>query len=210
MRSFNRTTLFALTAAICIPCIAAHAQDKKKAPKKPGSESKTPAKTPAEPPKKGVAGLADLPIPKGSPQKEIRFPLYNSEGKKTTYYRIGLATWRDDENIDMKEMELQTFDADEKLDSTVKLPDAALNVPTETITALANVYIKDERFEITAKSLSYNMAAKNDKGEKDSEATLGGGVKMTIFNTDSLVGSTKKSDGPEIKIEPLKEEPTKK
>lgn len=208
MNSFSRPTLFLLLAVTFAPPTATIAQDKKKDAKKPVPQK--PVKV-VEPKKKGLAELGDLPIPKGSPQKEIRFPVYSPDGKKTTYYRIGVATWRsDDENIDLKEMELQTYDAQGKEEYVVKLPDAILHVPTNVITANARILIRDERFEITANSLSYNMSAKTETGEPDRVATLGGGVTMTIFDADAVLGSGKKKESPEIKIEPLTDEPTKK
>ncbi len=208
MNSFGRPTFLFLLAALAAAPLESTAQDKKKDAKKPAPVAPKPAKV--EEKKKGIAGLGELPIPKGSPQKEIRFPVYSADGKKTTYYRIGVATWTDDENIEMREMELQTFNAAGKEEYVVKLPDAVLNVPTNVITAKAHVTIRDERFEIEANSLSYNMDAKTETGEPDRIATLGGGVKMTIFNSAALSGGKKKDDGPDIKIEPIKEEPIKK
>ena len=199
MNSFRKATLFLLFAVVGIA--PASAQEKKK---KPAVVKPTPVV------KKGGANFGELPIPKGSPQKEIRFPVFTAEGQKKMYYRIGVATWTDDENIEMRDMELQTYAADGKEESVVKLPDAVLHVPTNVITAKARVTISDERFEITAKSLSYNMGAKDEKGEPDRVATLGGGVKMIIFDTDSLAVGQKKGDAPKIEIEPLKDEPTKK
>ncbi len=210
MNSFSRPTLFLLLAVALAPLSATIAQDKKKDPKKPAPALKKPV-TAVEPKKTGIAGLGDLPIPKGSPQKEIRFPVYSPDGKKRTYYRIGVATWRDDdENIDLKEMELQTYDEQGKEEYVVKLPDAVLHVPTNVITANARILIRDERFEITANSLTYDMGAKTETGAKESIATLGGGVTMTIFDADAVLGSGKKKQSPEIKIEPLNDEPTKK
>lgn len=211
MHSFSRSTILFLIAASGM-ALPAFAQDKKKEPKKPVAPASKPAKPAAKAPerKKGLDGLSDLPIPKGSPQKEIRFPVYSPDGKKTMYYRIGVAKWADDENIEMREMELQTFDAEGKQEYTVKLPDAVLNVPTNVITAKARVTIRDERMEVIANSLSYNMAAKTEDGKPDRVATLGGGVKMTIYDIDSVTGPRKKADGPQIEIEPIKDEPTTK
>ena len=200
MNTFRLTTLFLLFAVTGIS--SASAQEKKK---------KAPVVKPTPAPKTGGANIGELPIPKGSPQKEIRFPVFSVDGQKKMYYRIGVATWTDDENIEMRDMELQTYAADGKEESVVKLPDAVLNVPTNVITAKAKVTISDERFEITAKSLSYQMDAKDAAGKPDRVATLGGGVKMIIFDTDSLANGEKKSgDAPKIEIEPLKDEPTKK
>lgn len=202
MNSFRKASFFFLSAALGMAPLSVHADEKKKKP--------LPAKPPQEP-KKGGGRIGDLPIPKGSPQKEIRFPVFSPDGQKKMYYRIGVATWTDEENIEMRNMELQTFGVDGKEESTVKLPDAVLHVPTNVITAKANVTISDERYEITAKSLSYNMDAKDDKGRPDRIATLGGGVKMIIFDTDeTLAVKIKKGDGPNIDIQPLKDEPTKK
>lgn len=200
MNTLRPATLFLLFAFTGIS--PADALDKKKKP---------PVVKPTPAPKTGGANIGELPIPKGSPQKEIRFPVFTVDGKKKMYYRIGVATWTDDENIEMRDMELQTYAVDGKEESVVKLPDAVLNVPTNVITAKAKVTISDDRFEITAKSLSYDMDAKDAAGNLDRVAILGGGVKMVIFDTDSLKSGEKKSgDAPKIEIEPLKDQPTKK
>lgn len=211
MHSFSRPSLIALLAVAVAAPVSLIGQDKKPAKKPVPAPAKPGKKEPAAPPAKGTAGLSELPIPKGAPQKEIRFPVYSPDGNKTMYYRIGVATWVDDSNIEMREMELQTYSADGKEESLVKLPDAVLNVPTNTITAKAKITIRDDRFEITANSLSYNMDAKDEKNEPDRVATLGGGVKMTIFDTDSMIPK-KKSDAPAIEIEPIPktQEPPKK
>ena len=205
MHSFRRPTLFFLVATLLLAVPSAWAQEKKKEPKKP-------APAVARPVKEKKSPVGDLPIPAGAPQKEVRFPVYSPDGKKTMYYRIGVATrLPDGENIAMTEMELQTYDENGKEESIVKLPDAILHTPTNVITAKAKILIRDERYEITANSLSYNMDAKAADGiTLDRVATLGGGVKMTIFDTDLVKDAGKKSDGPEIKIEPLNKEPAKK
>ena len=210
MHSFRSPTLFFLVAMIFLSAPSAWTQEKKKTPKKPAAAEGKPEKTPAEK-KSAVASLGDLPLPAGAPQKGVSIPIYSPDGTKTMYYRIGVVTrLPDGENIAMTEMELQTYDKTGKEESIVKLPDAILHIPTNVITAKAKVLIRDERYEITANSLSYDMNAKAANGEKDSVASLGGGVKMTIFDTDSLTDSGKKNDGPEIKIEPLNNEPAKK
>jgi hypothetical protein len=209
MHSFLRPTLFFLVATISFTAATLRGQEKKKEAKKT-APGKTAAAEPT--PKPAGTNVGDLPIPSGAPQKEVRFPIFSPDGKKKLYYRIGVATrMPDGENIVMSEMELQTYDENGKEESIVKLPDAILHTPTNVITAKAKILIRDERYEITANSLSYNMDAKTEDGKSaDRVATLGGGVKMTIFDTDAVMGPGKKNDGPEIKIEPLKDEPAKK
>ena len=74
----------------------------------------------------------------------------------------------------MTETEVETFDENGEHEMTIDLPKSELNVTTSVITTKKHVAIKREDFSITGETLEFNMKTK--------KGTLGGGVKMLIYN----------------------------
>ena len=137
-------------------------------PKTPASVQK-PAKTEA-----GKDRL-DLPVPKGQPQKGLKIPIYDPEsGRLQMNFEIGVATWVDDDNIQMGGLRIQTFKRDGASELEVELPDSVFNVKSKEVTAKGRVTLKREDFEITGEKLTFNTDTKAGR--------FAGGVRMLIYN----------------------------
>ena len=65
---------------------------------------------------------------------------------------------------------------------TIALPKSELNVTTSVITTKKHVEIKRHDFEISGETLEFNMKTKR--------GTLGGGVKMLIYNIQEELPET--------------------
>ena len=162
--------------------------------------------TPKEPSAPGVvqtkkAGTEklDLPVPKGQPQKGLKIPLYGLDGKLMMNFQIGVATWIDEENIKMGELHVETFKADGEKELDLDLPDSILNTKTKDITSKARVNIKRDDFEISGNTMVFNTETKR--------GTLGGGVRMLIYNLDSKSGEKPAGlGGMKIDLKPITEE----
>lgn len=175
------------------------------APKK-GAGKKDEKKTP----KAGVAGAKrkdgkdepiELPIPKGQPQQGVKIPLYDSDGRLRMRFEIGVATWVDEENIKMSKLRIETFKEDGVRELNMDLPDAMLNKRTQELSSKVQVIVKRGDFEITGNTMSYNLGS--------GAGTLGGGVKMIIYNLDDEAGGGPREDKTliELKPEPKKDDP---
>ncbi len=180
MRSFPDffATLLAV-AAVCGALVAGafaekkadenpKAKDKKKTDEKAGKDKKSKDGPPKE------KGKMDIPVSKDHDAKGLKIPYFDSEGKKQMVFTIGVASRIDDEHIGMTETQVETFDEEGESEMTIELPKSELNVNTNVITTKKHVVIKREDFQITGETMEFNM--------KTRQGTLGGGVKMLIYN----------------------------
>ena len=180
MRSFPNffATLLAV-AAVCGALLAGafaekkgdenpQPKDKKKTDEKAGKDKKSKDGRPKEKVK------MDIPVSKDHDAKGLKIPYFDSEGKKQMVFTIGVASRIDDEHIGMTETQVETFDEEGESEMTIELPKSELNVNTNVITTKKHVVIKRDDFQITGETMEFNM--------KTRQGTLGGGVKMLIYN----------------------------
>ena len=119
-------------------------------------------------------GKMDIPVSKDHDAKGLKIPYFDGDGKKQMIFTIGVASRIDEEHIGMTETEVETFDENGEHEMTIALPKSELNVTTSVITTKKHVEIKRDDFSITGETLEFNMKTK--------QGTLGGGVKMLIYN----------------------------
>ena len=184
MRSFRK-----LSAGIAVGLIAAamlaggafaqkkegekpKAKDKKEEPKKPGEKADKGKGSKDE--KDGEPGKLDIPVSKDHDAKGLKIPYFDGDGKKQMVFTIGVASRIDEEHIGMTETLVETFNENGGSEMTIDLPKSELNVTTSVISTKKHVEIKREDFSITGETLEFNMKTKR--------GTLGGGVKMLIYN----------------------------
>ena len=194
MRSFPKSLTGSVVGMIAIGALAAGAFAQKKDDAKPKAKDKKEAAKPDAPkPEKDKSGKddkaketgkMDIPVSKDHDAKGLKIPYFDGEGKKQMIFTIGVASRLDDEHIGMTETEVETFDENGEHEMTIDLPKSELNVNTSVITTKKHVEIKREDFSITGETMEFNMKTK--------KGTLGGGVKMLIYNLDNEM-----SDKPE-------------
>jgi hypothetical protein len=184
MPLFRKSAMIALAAALGATQVAAQKGDEKKGKASGKKETKA---TPA-----GADEPLDLPIPKGQPQKGVKVPIYGANGKLKMNFTIGVGTWMDEENIKLQRLRVETFKEDGALELDMDLPDAVFNKKTKIISSQAKVVIKREDFEVTGNTMAFNIETR--------EGSLGGGVKMLVYN---LGGTAEpQTDKPTIEFEP--------
>ena len=189
MRSFPKSLTGSVVGMIAIGALAAGAFAQKKDDAKPKAKDKKEAAKPDAPkPEKDKGGKddkaketgkMDIPVSKDHDAKGLKIPYFDGDGKKQMIFTIGVASRLDDEHIGMTETEVETFDENGDHEMTIDLPKSELNVNTSVITTKKHVEIKREDFSITGETMEFNMKTKR--------GTLGGGVKMLIYNLDNEV-----------------------
>ena len=194
MRSFPNFLAGSVVGVAVIGALVAGAfAQKKDDPKPKTKDKKETAKPDAPKPEKnkggkddksGESGKMDIPVSKDHDAKGLKIPYFDGDGKKQMIFTIGVASRIDEEHIGMTETEVETFDENGEHEMTIDLPKSELNVTTSVITTKKHVEIKRRDFELTGETLEYNM--------KTQRGTLGGRVKMLIYNLDDEV-----SDKPE-------------
>ena len=182
MRSFPKAvTALAVTLAAAALAVSAYAQkkdeekpkakDKKEAVKKPDTKA---AKEKDGKDKAKEPGKIDIPVSEDHDAKGLKIPYFDGDGKKQMIFTIGVASKIDAEHIAMTDTEVETFDENGEHDMSIALPKSVLNVNTSVISTKHHVDIKRDDFELTGETMEFNM--------KTRQGTLGGGVRMLIYN----------------------------
>jgi hypothetical protein len=174
-----------------------HAEEAGKAP----APEKKPVATeaPATPATDKSKDRLDLPVPKGQPQKGLRIPIYSPLGQLMMNFQIGVATWVDDDNINMGDLKVETFKTNGTSEFHIDLPDSVFNLRTKELTSKAHVVVRRSDFEISGNSMTFNTETKVGQ--------FGGGVKMIIFDARASTAQKAAAGGlPSVKVTPEKED----
>jgi hypothetical protein len=169
----SRKTIIAIGAALGL----AHSVAQVGEVKKPKAAKKDTPAPKTEEKKKGIGDI-ELPVPEGAPQKSVNVPIYDAKGRKVMNFSIGVATALDKERIKLEQMRLDAFNEDGSTDYSMDLPDGMFLRSKQTLTTETKVKITRRDFEISGNSMSYNLT--------DDEGTLGGGVKMIIYDRNDM------------------------
>lgn len=188
MPSSRKTAMTALAAALGASRVFAQADVKVKNPKKSDNEERK------EKSGKGDEDALDLPIPKGQAQHGVKVPLYDAEGRLKMRFEIGIGTWVDEENVKMTKLRIETFKEDGTPDLDMDLPDAIYNSRTKNLTSEIEVTVKRADFEITGHSMTYNLTT--------GAGTLGGGVRMLVYDISGQTGNKPKENKTSIELNP--------
>ena len=204
MRSFRKPVLFAVLLGMSVGGFAADAKKEKKE-----AEKKKEAAKKAEKEKKKAEGEAkaakepaklSFPVPIGHDSKGLKLPTYWPDGKTMKMvFNIGIGTRVDEENVNMQETQVQTYQEDGSPEMDIALPVSSFNLKTRVISTQQKVVITREDFELSGNTMEFNTETR--------AGTLGGGVKMIIFNLDEETGDgdaapAEKSALPKVELPP--------
>ncbi len=162
----------------------------KKAKKPEAQDGETAAQ---EPPK------LTIPIPVGHDSKGLKLPTYWPDGKTLKMvFNIGVGTRIDEDNVNMQDTEMQTYKEDGSPEMNIALPVSSLNLRTRVILTKQRVVITRDDFELSGNTMEFNTETR--------AGTLGGGVKMIIFNLDQEAAGddapVEKSALPKVELPP--------
>ena len=206
MRSFRKLVYLAAFLGMSVGGFSADAKkekkdaDKKKEAakksEKAGKDAKkaeSEVKAAKEPPK-----LA-FPVPIGHDSKGLKLPSFGPDGKLKMVFNIGVGTRIDEENVNMQDTQVQTFKEDGSPEMDIDLPTSSFNLKTRVISTKQRVVITRDDFELSGNTMEFNTETR--------AGTLGGGVKMIIFNldeatTDGDAATAEKSALPKVALPP--------
>jgi lipopolysaccharide export system protein LptC len=103
-------------------------------------------------------------------------------------FTIGVANRIDDEQVRMREMEVETYDEQGDVEMKVVLPESVLNLKTSIVTSQTKTTISRDDFVITGDSIRFDTTSK--------VAALVGNVHMTVYDLNDEAGKPKKSNAP--------------
>ena len=208
MRSFRKPVLFAVLLGMSVGGFAADAKkekkdsDKKKeAAKKAEKADKEKKKAEGEEKAAREPAKLSFPVPIGHDSKGLKLPTYWPDGKTLKMvFNIGIGTRIDEDNVNMQETQVQTYKEDGSPEMDIALPVSSFNLKTRVISTQQKVVITREDFELSGNTMEFNTETR--------AGTLGGGVKMIIFNLDEETGEggeaapAEKSALPKVELPP--------
>lgn len=198
MASFRKLPVCMFIAGLGFgPMVAVFAEgDATKEPR--AKDTAAPAEAKGEAPRQPKR--MEIPVPKGQPQKGLRIPLFDPEGRLLYRFEIGVAEVIDDEHVKLGATHVESFKSDGEREFDIDLTDSVYNQKSGDLVSNVRVVIKCSEFELSGNSMTFNIGAKTGK--------LGNGVKMVIHDANSTIaGKNEKPSGPVIEVKPMKEEP---
>ena len=185
MRSFRKPVLLAVILGMSVGGFAADAKkEKKEADKKKeaAKKSEKDAKK-ADDQEKAAKEPVKLsfPVPIGHDSKGLKLPTFWPDGSTLKMvFNIGIGTRIDEDNVNMQETSVQTYQEDGSLEMDIALPVSSFNLRTRVISTKQRVVITRDDFELSGNTMEFNTETR--------AGTLGGGVKMIIYNLDEGTG----------------------
>ena len=191
MRSSRKFVVIAVCLVMSVVglCAAAKKDSAESAAKQKASaakKAKDADKTTPE--QKSESTKLSFPVPVGHDSKGLKLPSYGPDGKLKMIFNIGVANRVDEENVQMKDTQVQTYDEAGSPEMDIALPTSTFNLKTRVITTQQEVNITREDFALTGHTMEFNTETRTGK--------LGGGVKMIIFNLEETEAKPAAKDKP--------------
>jgi hypothetical protein len=121
----------------------------------------------------------DLPVPIGHEVKGLRVPLRTSEGKMDMHLQMESATRLDDQNIEMRNVAIQTYDQQtEKPDVKIDLQTSVMNLDTNVIRSETPILVTRADFQLTGDAMEFNSKTRQGRVFRN--------VHMVIYNRAEL------------------------
>lgn len=131
----------------------------------------------------------EVPIPIHHNAGGIKVPDYGKDGELQMVFQIGSALRVNEDQLEMSNLKIETFDDEGTPETEISMEAATLNLVTREIVSEKPVTIRRTGFEITGSHLVFQA--------KERSGTFQGPVKVLIFNRDDLDETTKKEGGHE-------------
>jgi lipopolysaccharide export system protein LptC len=126
------------------------------------------------------SGFKDVPLTVGHEAKGLVLPNYDRQGKLVGRFEAETANRLDEDHVHFTNLVMTTFDAHEKPDYHVNMPNAVLNLETRVIVSDKRTKVKRADFEIAGDAMQFSTMTH--------QGTLTGHVHMTIYNQSELTG----------------------
>jgi hypothetical protein len=191
MNWFRKVPPFLAALLICSSGFAAKKEDASKPPAKGEKKQKDKRKKgdgdaklekgKSEEAEADAPGRISVPVPPGHDAKGLVIPHRDAEGKLQMRFTMEVGSRIDADHLKMTTLLIETFDADEKPEMTVNLPDSVLDLNTRIVSTENTVLIKRADFELTGQTMEFNTETRAGR--------LGGKVRMLIYNLDDETNS---------------------
>ena len=124
-------------------------------------------------------GEDTIPLPVGHEAKGLVLPDYDRLGLLHNRFEAGVAKRVDIDHMQMRDLNLTTYDAQQKPDLRIKMSDSILDLKTKVISSKERSTVKRKDFEIAGDTMQFDTTARH--------GTMSGNVKMVITGQAELM-----------------------
>lgn len=129
----------------------------------------------------------EIPVIKDHPSYGLWIPYLDGTGKRQMNFKIGVATRLDDNHVEMKDMNIETFNEQGEHEMQIELPISVFDTEKSAITTQTHVTITRDDFTLSGDAMIFYTRTK--------QGGLAGNVHMVIFNLkEEATGDESKAD----------------
>lgn len=120
-----------------------------------------------------------IPLPVGHEAKGLVLPDYNLRGALSNKFVAGMAKRLDDNHLQMRELKMTTYTAQQKPDLQIDMSDSVLDLKTKVISTKQRTTVRRTDFEIAGDTMQFDTTTR--------QGTMSGNVKMVITGQAQLM-----------------------
>ena len=120
-----------------------------------------------------------IPLPVGHEAKGLVLPDYDQRGVLNNRFEAGIARRLDIDHLQMRDLKMTTYTAQQKPDLRIQMSDSVLDLKTKVISTKARSTVRRTDFEIAGDTMRFDTAAR--------QGTMSGNVKMVITGQAQLM-----------------------
>jgi hypothetical protein len=120
-----------------------------------------------------------IPLPVGHEAKGLVLPDYDRLGVLNNRFEAGIAKRVDAGHLQMRDLKMTTYTAQQKPDLRIQMSDSVLDLKTKVISTKERTTVKRSDFQIAGDTMRFDTAAR--------QGTMSGNVKMVITGQAGLM-----------------------
>jgi hypothetical protein len=120
-----------------------------------------------------------IPLPIGHEAKGLVLPDYDRSGALNNRFEAGIAKRLDADHLQMRDLKMTTYTAQQKLDLRIRMSNSVLDLKTKIISTKERTTVKRSDFEIVGDTMQFDTTSR--------QGTMSGNVKMTITGQAQLM-----------------------
>jgi len=120
-----------------------------------------------------------IPLPVGHEAKGLVLPDYDRRGSLNNRFEAGIAKRLDVDHLQMRDLKMTTYTAQQKPDLQIRMSDSVLDLKTRVISTKERSTVRRTDFEIAGDTMRFDTTAR--------QGTMSGNVKMVITGQAQLM-----------------------
>jgi hypothetical protein len=124
-----------------------------------------------------------IPLPVGHEAKGLVLPDYDPRGALNNRFEAGIAKRLDLDHLQMRDLNMTTYNAQQKPDLQIRMTNSVLDLKTRVISTKERSTVRRSDFEIAGDTMQFDTIAR--------QGTMAGNVKMVITGQAQIMPKDK-------------------